>query len=111
MLGNISQPRVTQLRQQGYLAGAQDPDGKWKYDRESTEALARDRAALKARHAEASEERKALTAEASDRFKRQRALERAAAQARIERLDALQERAVNALEGIYAWLRQQRRSV
>lgn len=104
----VTQGRVSQLVREGLLIVEADSEGHYQYDRETVERLARNRAAMKARSAEEADERAALQAEARDRFKRQRELARAEAEARQKHFDALREREVQALEGIYECLRRLR---
>lgn len=99
-LGGISQPRVSQLVHEGMLVADYDPDGRLRYDRESVDAYARNRAATKAYKAGEKEERRALNAEQQARFARQRQREREAQAARQANEDELKTRAVVALETI-----------
>lgn len=108
MLGGVTQARVSQLVRQGLLVAERDTNGSYQYDRLATEALVRNRAALKALKLDPahSDEQRALHAEAQDRFRRQRDRERALAEERQRRLDELYERGVLALESIVSCLRQ-----
>lgn len=108
MLGGLTQQRISQLVKQGLLVAEMDSGGRYKYDRETAERLARNRAARAALSVEEAEERKVLQAEARDRFRRQREREMAEEKARIEKLDSLCERAVDALEKIAKGLEQWR---
>lgn len=106
MLG-VSQQRVSKLVQQGVLIAERDASGQYQYDRLVTESLVKNRALLTALKLDAanSDERQALVAEAQDRFKRQRAHERAVEAERQQRLDDLRERGVLALEAIASCLK------
>lgn len=105
MLGGISQPRVSQLVKTGDLIVERDSKGYYKYDRVAAEKLAARRAVRHAYDRPDAEERKALQAEARDRFRRQREREEAEELERQKRLDELQERQVVALELIAARLK------
>lgn len=108
MLGNITQGRVSQLVREGKLVAERDSEGRYRYDRDSVERLARERAARFAENAQSADERRALHDEARDRFKRQREREREAERQRQSYLDELRDREVRALEGIWECLRRQR---
>jgi hypothetical protein len=103
ILGNLSQQRISQLVRQGLLVAEPDSDGRLKYDGESVDRMARERAARAARTAEEGSERAALVAEARDRFRRERKAELEAELTRRAKRDELAERAVNALERIAKW--------
>jgi len=105
MLGGVSQPRVSQLVKQGLLIVEKDPEGRLRYDRITVERYVAGRAEMRARDAQSADERKALHAEARDRFRRQRERERADEEKRQAYLDDLREREVHALELIAAHLK------
>lgn len=102
MLGNLSQQRVSQLVREGLLAADRDDDGTLKYDRESVDRLAAERAARAARTSSEAEERRMLQVEARERLARERKRAALAAEVEKARRFELGERAVAALERIAA---------
>lgn len=104
MLG-VSQQRISQLVRSGELIAERDPEGRYQYDRIAAERLTSDRARRSAETSAMADERRALQAEARDRFARQRALASKLAAAREAKHDDLLARAVTALERIASALR------
>lgn len=98
MLGSISQPRVSQLVRDGQLVVEKDGQGRYRYDRITTEKLAEKRAMRNAISMTDAAEREATQSEARDRMKREREREERERLARQEKLDDLWERGVKALE-------------
>lgn len=100
MLGGLSQSRVSQLVRTGELVVERDPEGKLKYDRETTERYARARAVKFEPDPQAAEEKRLLQIEARERLARERKKREQEERERRASWFALASRAVEALERI-----------
>lgn len=98
-LGGITRQRVYQLQSEGLLAGVQDREHKWKWDRESVDELAAARELARVPPAQRAERQRHVEAQTWE-LQRKLAVEQAQQDRRAAERDELARRFVLAIESI-----------